>query len=151
MNIEFYLKEFNALWENASPEFSAVNEEISENEKIVREEGLVKFSKSLRSDIDFRKLSGEVREQFIRRFQENMALFFHNSLNFNSKETAIIAQSGLLDITKEFMLMARRFDSEVALEDVFQASRNLWIVNSLQIMMNEPVKLSPSIFASVQR
>lgn len=147
MNIALHLKEFTALWEQSSQEFSAVNEEISDNERIQREEGLIKFSKSMRNDVDFRKLSKEMREQFIRQFQENMASFFQNSLNFSPNETAIIEKSGLLGITKEFMLMARRFDPEVAMDDVFQASRNLWIINSLQIMMNAPVKLTPSIFA----
>lgn len=147
MNIELHLQEFTKLWENSTSEFSVVNEEISDQEKIQREEGLQKFQKSMRNDVDIRKLRGEVREQFIRQFQESMALFFRNSLNFNPNETAIITKSGLLGITKEFMLMARRFDPEVALEDVFQASRNLWIINSLQIMMNAPVKLTPSIFA----
>ena len=147
MNIKLNLKEFTDLWEKSSTEFCSVNGIIDFNEKLSREEGLVKFSKAMRTDVDFRKLNSEMREQFIKQFQVNLATFFQNSLNFNQSETAIIAQSGLLGITKEFMLMARRFDPEVNMQDVFQASRNLWIINSLQIMMEAPVKLSPSIFA----
>lgn len=147
MNIELYLKEYIDLWKSSAEIYIAVNEEISIDDKQQRELGLANFSKSLKTEIDFKKLRGEQREQFIRQFQENLALFFKNSLNFSMNETAIVAKSGLLDITREFMQMARGFDPDVALEDIFQASRNLWIINSLQIMMNEPVKLSGSIFA----
>lgn len=147
MNIEFYLNEFTQLWNNSSPEFSSINQVVSLEEKLEREEALMKFSKSLRSDVDFKKLNVEAKEQLIRQFQEGIGQFFMNSLNFSPHEAAIVGQSGLMGITKEFMMMARRFDPEVQIDDVFQASRNLWIVNSLQIMMNAPVKLTPSIFA----
>lgn len=147
MNIEICLNEFTQLWNNAPNDFISVTNEISIEEKLKREEGLIRFSKAIQNEVDLKKMDVLDRQRFVEQFKESFGLFFKNSFSFSNTETAIISDSGFVNITKEFMLMARRFDPEVNMNDVFQASRNLWIINSLQIMMDAPVKLTPSIFA----
>ena len=49
--------------------------------------------------------------------------------------------------TQEFARQARAFDPSIALEDVGQALRNVWIMNSVQMLLGLPVVHSPSVFA----
>jgi len=49
--------------------------------------------------------------------------------------------------TQEFARQARAFDPAIALEDIGQALRNVWIMNSIQMLLELPVGFSPAIFA----
>ena len=46
-----------------------------------------------------------------------------------------------------FAQQARGFDPTLRLEDLFQALRNVWIGNSLQLLLELPLKLTPGLFA----
>lgn len=48
--------------------------------------------------------------------------------------------------TRDFVREARAFAPRVCLEDVGQALRNVWIANSLQLLLERPVRLTPSLF-----
>lgn len=52
-----------------------------------------------------------------------------------------------VEATREFARQARAFDPAIALEDVGQALRNVWIMNSIQMLLELPVAFSPAIFA----
>ncbi len=52
-----------------------------------------------------------------------------------------------LNVTHLFIKEAKNFDSSICLEDIMQAMRNIWIMNSIQILLDTEVILSPSIFA----
>jgi hypothetical protein len=147
MNINQYVEEFTNLWNSSSVSFPDLGEEISMPEKIKREEGMEQFSKTMRNNADLKNIHGSGKKVLVQQFKQNMGVFFQNSFNFKADEISILSDKGFTKVTREFMKMARRFDPKVKMEDIFQASRNLWILNSLQIMMNEPVKVSPSTFA----
>jgi hypothetical protein len=147
MNIDLYLKEFTQLWNNSASIFPTPGLVISVDEKIKRETTLVKLSKNKSKITDIRKLNGIEKERFSKKMNVLMADFFKTNLNFTNDEVAIITEMNFSKATKRFMTMARNFDPDVSIEDVYQASRNLWIVNSLQIMMGKPLEVTGSIFA----
>jgi hypothetical protein len=43
--------------------------------------------------------------------------------------------------------MARRFDPTITSEDIYQAGRNVWTANFLQLLLGIPVRVTPAIFA----
>ncbi len=49
--------------------------------------------------------------------------------------------------TVDFVRQARTFDAAIRMADVGQAMRNVWIVNSLQMIFGCPVELTPPVFA----
>lgn len=49
--------------------------------------------------------------------------------------------------TVEFVRSARRFAPAIAPEDLFQALRNVWIMNSVQMLLDLKVRQTPSVFA----
>lgn len=50
-------------------------------------------------------------------------------------------------VTDEFMEQVREFDPKMDIYDIFQAIRNVWIMNTIQILYDMDVRLTPSIFA----
>lgn len=54
---------------------------------------------------------------------------------------------GFFDVTNEFAEMARRFDRHVSVEDIAQASRNVWSMNLVQLLLDRPVEITPAVFA----
>ena len=49
--------------------------------------------------------------------------------------------------SKAFAQQARAFDPQMSVDSLFQALRNVWIGNSLQMMLGVPVVLNPGLFA----
>ena len=47
----------------------------------------------------------------------------------------------------DFARRARAFDPALELDDLWQALRNVWIGNSLQMLLGRPVTLAPALFA----
>src|SRR5690606_36740899 len=48
---------------------------------------------------------------------------------------------------REFYDRAREFGPELKPDDIYQGMRNVWIMNGIQLMLNIPVEITPSIFA----
>ncbi len=51
------------------------------------------------------------------------------------------------EVTREFVRQARNFDPAIALADLGQAMRNVWVTNYLQILKGRQPSLNPAIFA----
>jgi hypothetical protein len=56
-------------------------------------------------------------------------------------------QRGFVDSTRIFVDRVKEFDPELQIENIYQALRNAWIMNSLQIYMNREVQFIDPIFA----
>jgi hypothetical protein len=78
------------------------------------------------------------------------ALFNSFSRNFLrvdlGREQNFSAES-FIDATKKFVRKSRLFDDSLSYEDIYQACRNVWIMNILQLMAGRPVEITPSVFA----
>jgi hypothetical protein len=53
----------------------------------------------------------------------------------------------MLEANLEFARMARRFDPRISGDDIYQAGRNVMTANFIQLLLNRPVEVTPSIFA----
>ena len=68
------------------------------------------------------------------------SLLSHDRLNadyFNESEK----------VTRQFMVDAKLFDPSLSQNDVHQALRNLWVFNSIQMIVGKKMELTPSSFA----
>ncbi len=52
-----------------------------------------------------------------------------------------------INSAQDFLHESRAFDPAVPAEDIHQALRNVWIINSIQVCLEQQVRLSPSAFA----
>jgi len=68
-------------------------------------------------------------------------------LGWSPGEQQLFFSDDAFRVTQEFAQEARRFDVDVQVEPLFQALRNVWIMNGLQILLGRPMELTPAVFA----
>lgn len=77
---------------------------------------------------------------FLKKMDEDKVLFDQPFLTF-------FIEAGYLDVAIDFLKQAQKEDSDLSNQEIFQALRNVWIMNSLQLFWNKSVKLTPSIYS----
>ncbi|MGE5225071.1 MAG: hypothetical protein ACM3PY_21760 [Omnitrophica WOR_2 bacterium] len=76
-----------------------------------------------------------------------MIYFAQTALGLGDQDIAAIRSYGFAEVAVEFAQKARQFQKDIRDEDIYQASRNVWSMNFMQILLGLPVSLTPSIFA----
>ncbi|NLY46856.1 MAG: hypothetical protein GX053_12845 [Tissierella sp.] len=75
-----------------------------------------------------------------------LLIFDKKKYFFDQPFLSFFIDKGYLNIAEEFVARARKEDSNLKPYEVFQAIRNVWIMNSLQIIWGIPLELTPSIY-----
>ncbi|HQN94676.1 MAG TPA: hypothetical protein PLQ09_11185, partial [Prolixibacteraceae bacterium] len=147
MNVELYIEEFVTLWNNSHSRFPELGEVVIHEEKIKREEALEQFMQQAKREVAVTGADVFGGSNLPLNTKKRVTEMFKHIFNFQDDEFSVFSGRGFTSVTKEFMNMARNFDPSVSMDDIFQACRNLWIINSLQILMDEPVRVGPAAFA----
>ncbi len=145
--IQDYTAQYAGIWERCSaqmPEFSKV---YPKRDKLNREKFLDQFLntvKSFRKDrIRGKSFTDADQQLFLRNTRE----FLRNGLDFTEGQLELMFSDEMVHITRSFVRQAKAFDAELSFNDIFQACRNMWIMNGLQLIMGIPMQVTPSIFA----
>lgn len=143
-NIQKYHQSFKEMWNNCNTTFPELDRTYSRKEKLGKEAELDAFFISLKNGIkkDILQKSSDNEDLF-----EMMENFFRKGLDYTDQQLSVILSDDMANATKEFILQARSFDPEISLDDIFQACRNVWIMNGIQHVLGVKVSLTPSIFA----
>ncbi|MDZ7724686.1 MAG: hypothetical protein U5R06_18230 [candidate division KSB1 bacterium] len=72
---------------------------------------------------------------------------FRSGLDIDAPSLDLILSPDCKASTELFIRKARTFDALLSSADLFQACRNVWIMNGLQLMLNLPVRLTDSMLA----
>ncbi len=78
---------------------------------------------------------------------QDMSDFFRHVFDYSDEQLQLIISEPMIKSSWKFLKVARHYDSEITIEDAFQAMRNVWIMNGLQLLMGMEIKLTPSVFA----
>lgn len=73
--------------------------------------------------------------------------FIDNCDLINKEDKNILFTNNLLKNTETFVNEAQAFDSNISIENIGQAMRNLWIMNIIQTLLGKSPNLTPSIFS----
>lgn len=144
--LQKYSEYYISVWENCSGRISAFEKVFTENEKLRKEERLdqyVQMIKSIRGK-NYRLKKVEFDEN---KFFRNTRNFFAEGFGFEEPELDLMFSDELIRVTKLFVRQAHEFDRELRFPEIYQACRNVWIMNGLQLVLGLPVKLTPSVFA----
>lgn len=87
------------------------------------------------------------RAQWRDRFFAQLDQFAAGVLGFPGACRQILFSGPYRRATTEFVRQTRAFDPKVEIETLFQALRNVWIANSLQLFLERGISLSPAVFA----
>jgi hypothetical protein len=135
---EYFVK----MWNECRPEWKG-SDEILPSEKQQREDFFEKFLDSMNAWSNRKQMKTDPAEKFT----PQARLLFRNVFGYPDDQLDIILSEEYKGMTKDFIRKSRRFDPAISLDDIFQACRNAWIMNGIQIMLGQPVRLTDSIFA----
>ena len=77
---------------------------------------------------------------FMKKVDDERLLFDYPFLNY-------FIEQGYLEVAESFIVKAKKDDPDLSHEEIFQALRNVWIMNSLQLFWGIPLSLTPAIYA----
>lgn len=144
--VQIYIDHFLKVWDNSPKEFPKFRKIFSEEEKLIREKNYEKFQKKikeLQSRKNVQKLRNDPGQSFFPMFKG----FLETVFDFDTAHLEIILSDEFKDVSKDFFNKARAFGPELKAENIYQGLRNVWIMNGVQLMLEEPVKITPSVFA----
>jgi len=147
ITVSNYIDHFIKIWENSSSQFPVFNRFYDEAEKLEREKNFEQIQekmKAFQSRSAVRKLRNSNPES---KFFPVFKSFLHDIFDFEQAHLEIILSEEFRNVSKDFFYQAREFAPELSPENIYQGLRNVWIMNGLQLMMNIPVEITPSIFA----
>lgn len=141
-----YIQHFSDIWENSPNDFPTFSKEYSSQEKLKREANYELFQekiKSLQNRKEIKAIKSDPGASFFPMFKA----FLETVFDFDKDHLKVILSDEFKNVSKDFFYQAREFGPELKPSDIYQAMRNVWIMNGLQLMMNIPVKITPSVFA----
>ncbi|HSO88430.1 MAG TPA: class 1 isoprenoid biosynthesis enzyme [Draconibacterium sp.] len=147
MTVETYIDHFINIWEKSPAHFPVFNRVYTDNEQIEREYNFEQIQlklKSLQSRSNIKKLKNSNPES---KFFPVFRSFLKSIFDFEEAHLEIILSEQFRGVSKDFFYQAREFGPELTPENIYQGLRNVWIMNGLQLMMNLPVEITPSVFA----
>jgi hypothetical protein len=147
MQTEKYIEQFTKFWLECSTQAPFLGTIYSYNDKLSCETRLEEFLKKIKKRKDENpKLEGN-NNGYAKVIFPAIRTFFKSTFNFEDNHLDIILSDSYTEATKKFIETGRRFDPNLSMEDIFQACRNVWIINGIQSMMGLPIELTPSVFA----
>lgn len=66
--------------------------------------------------------------------------------DLNELQVGTMEKEGIPGVSGQFYRAAREFDPALPTAQIFQASRNVWTMTYLQVLLDLPVKLTPAVF-----
>jgi hypothetical protein len=80
------------------------------------------------------------------RLSSAFRVFAREALDFEGRHLDLLLEGGFTETGRGLARAARLFDPSISASDVFQASRNAWTANGLQLLLGRPAHLTPAIF-----
>jgi hypothetical protein len=145
--VEHLKSKYLSLWWEVEEVFPSFEIQYSKNEKLYKEKETDKFIEELNKRIEYaikekdeKKIN---KDEIITLLKTNL----NNIFGITEDNFGILFNKGFPEVTNNFVKEARKFNPSINIYDIYQAMRNVWIINTIQMLIDEPVSLSPSIFA----
>jgi len=145
--IQNYTEQYAEIWERCSIQMPEFSKAYSKDDKLRREKSLDQFLSAIKAFRKDRIRGNSFTNADQQLFLGNTRGFLRNGLDFTDSQLELMFSDKMIEVTRSFVRQAKAFDSDLAFNDIFQACRNMWIMNGLQLIMGIPMQVTPSIFA----
>lgn len=146
LSVEKHIQYFALIWNESPSTFPYFKRIYSVDEQTEREDRFDKFQKDikqLQNKKNIRKFRNEPENSFFPMFKS----FLETVFDFEPEQLEIILSDSFRNVSRDFFYKAREFAPELKAEDIYQGLRNVWIMNGIQLILDLPVEITPSIFA----
>jgi hypothetical protein len=147
VSVELFTDHFTQLWEQSPTHLPVFDRIYTAEEKQAREKNFDEIQQklqALQNKANLRRLrNSDAGSSFFPVFKSMLQGVF----DFKPEQLEIILSDEFRNVSKIFFYNAREFGPELSPENIYQGLRNVWIMNGLQLMMDFPVEITPSVFA----
>ena len=147
LTIENYIQHFIQIWEESDNSFPGYRNSYNKNEQLQRENNFLEFQQKINKLKSAKTVNSIRKSDPGKSFFPMFKAFLENVFDFEKEHLNIILSDKFKNVSKDFFYKAREFGPELSPENIYQGLRNVWIMNGIQLMMDLPVEITPSIFA----
>ena len=143
--VESLKRRFAALWWHSSAAFPEL-EKVSEKGRRANEREIEASMDEVENRLRSMPATGTARSKQQRELRESLRNLARRKFRSRASYADVLLSDDSFDVTTTFLEEARVFNPALRLEDLYQALRNVWIMNSLQLFLDQPIAYTPSIF-----
>jgi hypothetical protein len=139
------LRQFTSLWWEGDPLQLPPLPQYTSDDQSAREAHLEDFLSTLTEELDELPRTETELEGLLGRIMPAVILLGNTAFGLDQDQVNLIYQSGFDQVAVQFAQAARRFDRHISGADIFQAGRNAMTMVALQILLQQPVELTPAM------
>lgn len=140
-------QEYTQMWERTSGEPVPCQKAYARAEKRSVEQELTQLVDCMVAEqINWATEPVPPGEEWMEERAAELRPFFTKILGRMDLKIETVFDSSFVDSTRQFLRQAREFDPELPLASVYQAMRNVWIMNTLQYYLKIKVEHTDAIF-----
>jgi hypothetical protein len=147
LNVAENVNYFSKSWHDSNDKFPEFNNIYSIKEKLKCEAELEKFFDVIKKDICKKKNPLIKSRDLEDKYSVIIRTFLKERIYFEDGQLDVLFSKDFIKVSSEFINMAYSFDQLIGQSEVFQACRNVWTMNWVQLLLGIPIELTPSIFA----
>ena len=144
---KYYCKECENTWNNSSVELFENIETYSKDSQKKREKELDKLLNTISVHLERYPSDAVLRKMWVKKGEVFLQKTLEKENIFKLEKMDVEDRKKFLEITKQFIRDARKFDDDLPIGDIMQAMRNVWISNALQLLFGKEVYYSKANFA----
>lgn len=146
-NLREFVAKYTALWWDTPAECPSFGETFTPQRQQANERHADLLIDDLERALQSYPGTEPERESWREHNKNRIRLFSQECLGYSDSHIAILFSRPYFDVTAAFIRQAKSFDETVEVEDLFQALRNVWIMNSIQMFLGMDIAFSDPIFA----
>lgn len=146
LSVSSYIDHFIKIWEKSYTDLPEFETHYTVPEQQVREQQFVVFQQKINTLKTVKNANALRNSDLSKSFFPMFKAFLSNVFDFEQEHLDIILSERFKDVSKDFFYRARAFGPDLSPENIYQGMRNVWIMNGIQLMMELPIEITPSVF-----
>jgi len=146
-DIKKFRQEYSLLWWETDTDAPRFEKTYSESEQIKIEKEFTGYVDEVSDKFEDYPTDKEKQKEWLGKFIDGIKKFGEKTFRLSDLYLDSISQEGFINSTRAFVDKVKEFHPSLKIENVYQALRNVWIMNSLQMYLNIDIKPSDAIFA----
>lgn len=135
------------VWYSASKTFPCMGDEIPAKKKKINEKAMDEFLNNFLNSLNQFPDDKIQKQSWKRDTLQLIDKFIEITDIITNDEYKFLFSHNIQSVTNKFIKEVRSFDSKLTSEEIGQAIRNVWIINLIQVLFEDEVNYTPSIFA----
>jgi hypothetical protein len=145
--IRMYKEKYIRLWEESADEVPHFSRTYTRGEQREIEKQVSQLVDRVSGRLDRYPRGEEAQERWSKEMLEDIRSSSAGLQKLTGSSLDTVLSEDFLRSSRRFIREVEGFDPRLGAADIYQALRNVWVMNALQLFFNLDIALTPSIFA----